>query len=37
MLPNRNDGPSTVLLNFMESFNFESPDDWRGYRDLTEK
>ena len=33
----KNDGPGLVLLNFIEKFNFKSPDDWKGFRELTEK
>lgn len=32
-----NDGPSTTLLNFMSNTGFEAPEEWRGFRELTEK
>lgn len=32
-----NDGPSKALYNFIEKFNFKSPEDWKGFRELTEK
>lgn len=28
------DGPSQSLLEFMKSYNFQAPADWRGYRYL---
>jgi len=31
------DGPSTTLLEVMESYNFQAPDGWNGFRELTEK
>lgn len=31
------DGPSKTLLSYMEEFEFNSPHDWDGYRELTEK
>ncbi|CEM03412.1 unnamed protein product [Vitrella brassicaformis CCMP3155] len=31
------DGPCTVLLNYMGERSFVAPDDWQGYRELTEK
>lgn len=37
MLSSSKDGPSSILLAYMETYNFESPEDWRGYRELTEK
>jgi len=32
-----NDGPSLTLLNFMEGLAFEAPENWKGFRELTEK
>jgi hypothetical protein len=32
-----NDGPATVLLEFMERTNFRPPPDWEGYRKLEKK
>lgn len=31
------DGPTLTLLGFMEEHNFEAPENWRGFRELTEK
>ena len=31
------DGPSMTLLEFMKESSFKSPEDWNGYRSLTEK
>lgn len=31
------DGPSMALLNYMRQFQFETPDEWKGYRELTDK
>jgi hypothetical protein len=31
------DGPSKTLLNYMNGFDFESPEEWKGYRELTDK
>ena len=31
-----NDGPSKSLMVFMEKFGFKKPDDWQGFRELTE-
>jgi hypothetical protein len=31
------DGPSKTLLNYMQQFDFDAPDDWKGYRELTDK
>lgn len=31
------DGPSTTLLNYMAHTCYEAPDEWRGFRELTEK
>lgn len=31
------DGPSRTLLSFIRVYNFKAPDDWFGYRELTEK
>lgn len=31
------DGPSTTLLDYMQTMNFKAPQDWRGFRELTEK
>jgi len=32
-----NDGPCKTILEFMEKKNFIKPDDWLGFRELTEK
>lgn len=31
------DGPSTTLLEFMAKHAFTAPENWRGYRELTDK
>ena len=31
------DGPANTLYNYIKSFNFQSPKDWRGERELFEK
>lgn len=31
------DGPSMTILNFMATYNFRAPSDWKGYRHLTAK
>ncbi|GBG32422.1 Adenylate cyclase, terminal-differentiation specific [Hondaea fermentalgiana] len=31
------DGPTLSLLSVMEEFDYESPSNWKGYRELTEK
>ena len=31
-----NDGPSRVLLQLMESYNFAAPEAWKGYRNIDE-
>jgi len=31
------DGPTVEVYRFMEEHNFKKPEDWAGYRDLTEK
>jgi len=31
------DGPSLSLLKVLEKHNFKAPNDWRGFRELTEK
>lgn len=31
------DGPTQTLMEVMEESNFKAPDDWPGYRELTEK
>ncbi len=31
------DGPSETLLAFMAGHGYQAPEDWRGYRELTEK
>ncbi len=31
------DGPTRVLLDFMAIQNFQAPQDWRGFRELTDK
>lgn len=28
------DGPSLVLLNFMESYDYKAPDNWTGVRTI---
>lgn len=37
MLIYENDGPVNTLYEFIKSFEFVSPKDWRGYRSLTSK
>jgi tetratricopeptide (TPR) repeat protein len=32
-----NDGPTKAISAFMERLNYKKPDDWKGYRELTEK
>ena len=32
-----NDGPSNTLYNYIKKFNFESPKNWKGERELTAK
>ena len=32
-----NDGPANTLYNYIKKFNFKSPDDWKGERELTNK
>ena len=32
-----NDGPSNTLYNYIKKFNFESPKNWKGERELTSK
>ena len=32
-----NDGPTNVLLNYMKEREFTAPDNWNGYRALTDK
>lgn len=32
-----NDGPTLVLINFMEKYDFTSPENWKNCRDLTDK
>ena len=34
---NSNDGPSKTLLEVMGEYSFEAPENWNGYRELTEK
>ena len=31
------DGPSCTLLDFMKEHDFKAPEDWQGYRQLSEK
>lgn len=31
------DVPTTVLLNFMDGYDYIAPPEWRGYRELVEK
>lgn len=31
------DGPSQTLIKYMEEFDFEAPEDWKGFRPLTAK
>ncbi len=33
----QNDGPSNTLYNYIKKFNFESPKNWKGERELTAK
>lgn len=32
-----NDGPANTLYNYIKKYNFESPEDWKGERILTNK
>ena len=32
-----NDGPTNTLYNYIKKFNFKSPKDWKGRRELTNK
>ena len=32
-----NDGPTRNLYNFLQGYDFIAPEDWNGYRTLTEK
>ena len=32
-----NDGPANTLYNYIKKFNFKSPEDWKGKRELTVK
>jgi class 3 adenylate cyclase len=32
-----NDGPTKTLLNYLKECNYKAPEDWTGYRILTEK
>lgn len=31
------DGPSSTLLEYMSQYNFNAPENWPGYRELSEK
>jgi hypothetical protein len=31
------DGPSITLLNFMSNYDFDAPEEWKGYRELVDK
>lgn len=33
----KDDGPSMTLLEVMKEYNYTAPDDWKGFRSLTEK
>ena len=33
----KNDGPSKTLYNYIKKFNFKSPNNWKGERELTSK
>ncbi len=37
MIPEHKDGPSNTLLEVIESEGGIAPEDWQGYRALTEK
>lgn len=37
MLPNKEDGPSNTLLNYINKNNQKAPQGWNGCRALTEK
>jgi class 3 adenylate cyclase len=37
LLLNEDDGPTKVLLKYMEEFSFISPSTWKGYRELNSK
>ena len=32
-----NDGPISTLETVMQEHSFKAPQDWKGYRELTEK
>ena len=32
-----NDGPSMTILNYMSNFDFDAPEEWKGYRELVDK
>ena len=37
MIPDHKDGPSNTLLEVIRSSGGKAPNDWKGYRELTEK
>lgn len=37
LLINPYDGPSKTIMDVISELNFQSPKDWPGYRELTEK
>lgn len=37
LIPGHLDGPSNTLLEVIKSYNGQPPEDWKGYRALTEK
>lgn len=34
---NPKDGPTKTLMHYIESFNIQSPESWKGFRELTSK
>jgi hypothetical protein len=37
MIPHINDGPSHTLLEIIKENQGKAPNNWKGYRELTEK
>lgn len=37
MIPEHKDGPSNTLLEVIHSYGGKAPNDWKGFRELTEK
>jgi hypothetical protein len=36
-LPEKTDGPSVQILEFMKTFEYNAPKDWLGWRGLPER